>query len=443
MQNLAISVYGFKLRRERYGSEYRRILEDIDLSLSPKDKELEGSIIRFLVEAVDSVPGYRDVLADSSARNSGNLSDIASILNRFPITEKDQLRKSRKSYVSNDLKGKVVINHTSGSTGTPLEIVTNSFSLQFNYAFFHRFLFEVGVSEFERSATFAGRILVPKRQRSSVFWRKNYAMNTLLLSSYHISRKNAKAYLAALESWKPAYIDSYPSAIYELASLLRELDIKPGMKLKAIVTSSETLFEYQRKVIEEVFDCAVFDHYGCAEQAVVAFQTQGRKGSPYLVPAQYCLVEVIDESGNPVSPGREGRLICTNLFNSAMPLIRYDIGDRAVLKEYYSGTSFAKSLASISGRADDVITTSDGIKVGRLDPMLKGLKGIKEAQIVQHSFDLIEIRLVVFDGVSVDEERLIGLLKDRVGDKFDVKINYLKSIPRSSSGKFRSVISDV
>lgn len=442
-QNLAISVYGFKLRRERYGSEYRKIFKEIDLFLSPSDTALGSRISRFLMEVIDSVPAYGDVLSDSSERNAGKLSDTVSILNRFPITDKNQLRESPKSYVSNNRKGKVVLNHTSGSTGTPLEIVATSFSLQFNYAFFHRFLSEVGVSEFERSATFAGRMIVPKGQHSSVFWRKNYAMNTLLLSSYHISKKSAKEYLAALESWMPAYIDSYPSAIYELASFFKELDINPRINLKAIVTSSETLFKYQRQVIEEVFDCPVFDHYGCAEQAVVAFQLQSEKDAPYLVPAQYCLVEVLDDLGHPVSPGQEGRLICTNLFNSAMPLIRYDIGDRAVLKEYYTGTSYAQSLSSISGRADDVITTSEGVKVGRLDPVLKGLKGIKEAQIVQHSFELIEIRLVLFDVVTINEERLISLLKERVGDEFDVKISYMESLPRDKSGKFRSVISNI
>lgn len=442
-QNLAISIYGFKLRRERHGSDYRRTLQDIDLGLSPRDRKLEISIIRFLIEAIESVPAYSDVLSESSLRDAGEINDVVSILKKFPITEKNQLRENQKSYVSSKLKTKVFINHTSGSTGTPLEIITNPFALQFNYAFFHRFLSEVGVSEFGRSATFAGRIIVPKRQRSSVFWRKNHAMNTLLLSSYHISRKNAKAYFAALESWRPVYIDSYPSAIYELASLFKELNLKPELKIKAIVTSSETLFDYQRQLIEEVFGCPVFDHYGCAEQAVVAFQVKSEKDSPYIVPAQYCLVEVLDDCGNAVSPGDEGKLICTNIFNSSMPLIRYDIGDRAILKEYYPGTPFAKSLVRISGRTDDVITTSEGVKVGRLDPMLKGLKGIKEAQIVQHSFKLIEIRLVLFDGESIDEERLIGLLKDRVGDNFNVNINYMKSIPRNNSGKFRSVISKV
>ena len=442
-QNLAISIYGYKLRRERHGAEYRRILQDIDLCLNPRDSELESSIIHFLIEAIHSVPAYGDVLSESSLRGEGEINDVVSTLKKFPITDKKTLRENQNFYVSNKLKAKVFINHTSGSTGTPLEITTNSLALQFNYAFFHRFLFEVGVSEFERSATFAGRIIVPKKQRSSVFWRKNHAMNTLLLSSYHISKKNAKAYFDALESWKPTYIDSYPSAIYELASLFKELDIKPRINLKAIVTSSETLFHYQRKLIEEVFDCPVFDHYGCAEQAVVAFQLKSEKNAPYFVPAQYCLVEVLDDSGNPVSPGDEGRLICTNLFNSSMPLIRYDIGDRAILKEYYPGTPFAKTLVRISGRVDDVITTSEGVKVGRLDPMLKGIKGIKEAQIVQHSFNFIEIRLVLFDGASIDEEKLIGLLRDRVGDSFSINIKYVKSIPRNKSGKFRSVISKV
>jgi phenylacetate-CoA ligase len=126
-----------------------------------------------------------------------------------------------------------------------------------------------------------------------------------------------------------------------------------------------------------------------------------------------------------------------------MPLIRYDIGDRAVLKEYHAGTHFAKSLANINGRVDDVITTKEGVKVGRLDPLFKGLTGIKEAQIVQHSFEEIEIRLVPFKNVEIDEDELIRLLRERVGETFNVTISYYDLIPRSESGKFRSVVSKI
>ena len=90
-----------------------------------------------------------------------------------------------------------------------------------------------------------------------------------------------------------------------------------------------------------------------------------------------------------------------------------------------------------------MISTKEGMRVGRLDPLFKGLKGIKEAQIVQHSFELIEIRLVPIGGVKIDEDRLIRLLRERVGETFNIKISYFDSIPRNVSGKFRSVVSKV
>lgn len=442
-QNVALSIYGLLLKRLRHGASYKDILNNIDLTKTPKEKNLESNIIDFISEAMEYVPAYQALSHDYNSIVDSNNVELSSLISNFPIVSKDELRGDPYLYVPTREHGKIIKNHTSGSTGSPLEILTTKYALQFNYAFFHKFLAEIGVSEFERSATFAGRMIVPRHQRSPIFWRKNYGMNTLLLSSYHISKKSAKRYLDALEAWKPIYIDSYPSAIYELASFLRELNLKPALNLKAIVTSSETLFKYQREVIEETFECPIYDQYGCAEQAVVAFQIEGHQYSPYLVPAQYSLVEVLNDSGDPVSPGEEGRLICTNLFNKAMPLIRYDIGDLAVLKEYYPGTTFARSLASISGRVDDVIKTKDGVKVGRLDPVFKGLKGIKEAQIVQQSLELIEIRLVPIRGLDIDEQKLIELIKERVGEAFSIKITYYDSIPRNASGKFRSVISNV
>mgnify|MGYP001487426767 CR=1 FL=1 len=315
-------------------------------------------------------------------------------------------------------------------------------SRQVNYAFFHKFLEAIGVSEFERSATFAGRIVVPPHQKKAPYWRINKAMNTLLLSSYHLSQDSCLDYINAIENWAPLYIDSYPSAIFELAQLLREVGHQPKVDLKAIITSSESLFDYQRELIEEVFGCPVYDYYGCAEQSVLAFQTP-ESNSDYLVPSQYCLVEVVDENCSPVAPGESGRIICTNIFNSAAPVIRYNIGDNAIVDEYYPGSRFAKRLKRIEGRADDVVVTPEGHKVGRLDPVFKGLSGIKETQIIQESLNKLVLKIVTVDGEPVNEKKLQNMLKDRIGSDMEVLITYVERIPRSGSGKFRSVISKI
>ena len=202
------------------------------------------------------------------------------------------------------------------------------------------------------------------------------------------------------------------------------------------------MFDYQRLAIEKVFDCPVYDYYGCAEQSVLAFQTPDTKGE-YLIPAQYCLLEVLDEQLLPVPIGQPGKIVCTNIFNKASPIIRYDIGDNAIVSEYYEGGRFAKKLKVIEGRADDTILTPEGHKVGRLDPVLKGMDGIKETQIIQKKLDSLIINVVLLKGRTTDEAKFVENLHMRVGLNMKIVINYVESIPRTKSGKFRAVISEI
>lgn len=439
VQNLLISVYGANLRRTRFGKKYRDTLCTIDLQSSLAENSV--AICEFLIAAAQNVPYYRN---DTKFDKSGleDLDTLGRVVNKFPILGKDTIRDCSRSLVSDKFKGKLTRVSTSGSTGSPLEICMDQDSREINYAFFHKFLESIGVEEFERSATFAGRVLVSTHEKKPPFWRINWSMKTLLLSSYHISKNSCLSYINAIEGWSPRYIDSYPSAIYELAFLLKEEGYKPKIELVAIITSSETLFDYQREIIEEIFRCPVYDYYGCAEQSVLAFQTPFSKGE-YIVPSQYCLVEVLDENSEPVLEGKSGRVICSNIFNSAAPLIRYEIGDKAVVSEYYPGTYFAKRLSLIEGRVDDVVITPNGQKVGRLDPVFKGLEGIKETQIVQESRSLLTINIVTMNGEPINEKKLMRMLRDRVGTELEIDIQYMGSIPRSRSGKFRSVLSKI
>lgn len=415
------------------------MLQRISFNHSPEDNR--NYIFDFLKSAMNDVPFYRSRIERHYLDDFQN-EGLEEFLIQFPILEKSVIRDDPKSIISDKFYGDLISVSTSGSTGTPLKVQMDFDSRQINYAFFHKFLEAVGVSEFERSATFAGRVLVPSKQKKPPFWRFNKAMNTLLLSSYHIAEESFRGYIKALENWNPRYIDSYPSAVYELAVLLHNNNYKPTMNLKAIITSSETLFPYQREMIEEVFRCPVYDYYGCAEQSVLAFQTPSSNGD-YIVPSQYCLVEVLDEDYEPVRPGESGQVVCTNLFNAAAPIIRYAIGDHAVVGEYFSESRFVRRLSKVEGRVDDVIITPDGRRVGRLDPIFKGVDGISEAQIVQERLDFLKVNVVALNEQAVNETKLREMLRERLGNDIKIEFDYMQSIPRTKSGKFRSVLSKI
>lgn len=439
-QNLALTTYGLFLRQLRYGKSFRETLARLEVdTLDPIVDQSER--LQALIQAALQTEHFGKLLQNQSLSIAEI--DLSTLMSVFPVLEKGTLKNRQSAFQSNNFnKRKTITLNTSGTTGAPLNVLATKHSIRQNYAFFNLFLRSIGVDEFNRSATFAGRLVVPELTKKPPYWRKNYAMNTLMCSSYHLSAGTIPHYINALESWQPVYVDSYPSAIYEIASFINSNKIKHRIQLHAVITSSETLGDHQREAIEKAFQCPVFDQYGCAEMAVMAYQ---QKDGRYFIPPQYSIAEVLDDDDKPVKPGESGHLVCTGLLNHAMPLIRYRIGDIVkTSKDQVEGYPFIMFLDSIEGRNDDVIIASSGFRVGRLDPVFKGVTGVSETQIVQKSYSLLKVNLVVSSGYTHEtEEQIRGALQDRLGAKMNIIFEYLDHIPREQNGKFKAVKSEL
>jgi phenylacetate-CoA ligase len=157
---------------------------------------------------------------------------------------------------------------------------------------------------------------------------------------------------------------------------------------------------------------------------------------------EYGILEILDEAGRPAPPGVPGEIVCTSFSNDAFPLLRYRIGDVAAFAA--GGCACGRAfpvLEQLCGRLDELIVTPDGRRVGRLDPVFKGRRGIREAQIVQEGPREIAVRLVPGSGYrDADGEAVAAELAARLGPEMRVSIQPVASIERTASGKFRAVI---
>ena len=138
--------------------------------------------------------------------------------------------------------------------------------------------------------------------------------------------------------------------------------------------------------------------------------------------------------------------MCTGLLNFDQVFIRYRAGDRGAMRAGETPCTCGRSslsLASIEGRADDVLVTTDGRRVGRLDPVFKGGMHLLEAQVIQVASDEIHVKIVPAPGYSEDEaDSIASRIRDRMGP-MKVKVIVVDGIPRSANGKFRAVINQV
>jgi len=445
LQNMACSLYGAKLYRERYTLPWKKYYDDLMKTQFMTDEEINKMQIHLfksiLTHAIESVPYYQNNI--KFRKSEIEMISSMDMLRELPILEKRVLREAPEILISKsyDIERLIKIN-TSGTTGTPLTIYISPDARKKNYAFFGRSKQWAGINGFEKSITFGGRTIVPAEQKKPPYWRRNLLFNNTIFSSYHLSENTVGDYIKAIRGIGPVFIDSYPSSISFVADhLIRSSG--DGIDVKAIITSAETLLDHQREKIERAFGCKVYDQYGSAEQVVLVCQCE--KGS-YHVNSEYGYLEILDRNNHPVKPGELGEFVCTGFTNNAMPLIRYKIGDMGILsnKKCDCGRQLPV-IERIYGRNDDVLVTPDGRYIGRLDPIFKGVENtIKESQIIQEKIDLIKVLIVRDKGYrEKDGEFIIRELQKRMGPAVTCEIEHVDSIGRTKNGKYRAVICEV
>jgi phenylacetate-CoA ligase len=444
IKDIMTSGYGYILYRDRYRGKFWEYLQEqmnyLSLPFEQLEKLQNDRLKLNIVHAYENVPYYRHIFESKKLKPA----DIQNVddLTKLPILEKSTIREQPNSLLARNIKkSQRIIQHTSGTTGTPLDVYNSKDGLRYSHAleFFVRSLY--GISLKSKQASFIGRIIVPHHQTKPPFWHYNFIINQYLFSSYHMNDEYLPYYIKKLEAFKPDEIVGYPSSLYTLARFICENNIK-SIRPKVVFGNSEPLLDYQREEMSEAFQCPIREWYSSTENAFFAYEC-GQKNYHIVYP--YGVVEILDDKDTPVKQGVVGNLVVTSLTNYAMPFIRYRIGDSASIG-YADCPCGNKSAVfkEVIGRTDDILVTPDGRKIGRLDPVFKGLRGIKECQIVQKDIDRISLNVVKDSSYSEkDESMLRRALERRMGNGIVIDVCYLDRIPRGNNGKFRAVISEI
>ena len=443
-RSIAASARGARLRAWRYGPETERLVaEALERDTWPAERwrAYQEDRLGYLLErSAQRVPYYRAQWEER--RRTGDRS-ARDLLANWPTLDKAALRRDPQSFVADDCRrGAMFHEHTSGTTGTPIDLWFRKEVVHQWYALFEaRWRRWNGVTLHDRWAIFGGQLVTPTRQDAPPYWVWNGALSQLYCSSYHLRADAIPAYLDALDRYEITYLWGYSSALYALAQGILRLGRRPP-ELRVVVTNAEPLYPHQRRAMEEAFAAPVRETYGMSE--IVAAAAQCDNGALHLWP-DAGVVEVLDD-GAPATPGATGDLVCTGLLNVDMPLIRYRVGDRGAVEPPLPPCGCGRTLpvlGALDGRADDELVTRDGRRVGRLDPVFKASIPLVEAQLIQENEDRVRLRFVPAPGFGPDHEReLIARIRDRLGD-VSVTLERVVAIPRGANGKFRAVINEM
>ena len=382
-------------------------------------------------QAYDNVPYYRRLL-DSlhlTPDDFKTLEDLA----KLPLLTKEEVRSN-----STDLKARnypaAVFEpiSTSGSTGSPLtRYVERGKAPVIHFAFFKTILDRAGMNYLSRALLIHGNDTPFSPQ---LFGRG------LLITPFTLTEENMTMILSAIRKVNPEYIIAFPSAVSLLAHHIQSRGDNPFRQLKVVYCAGETLFSWQRRFLEEILGCPVLVYYDQTEQVALA-ATCMQNPTVYHFYPEWGITELIDENGDPVTTeGGRGEIVGTGFTNALFPLFRYRTGDVGVFttKECACGRHYPL-ITHIEGRTQEFIVSKTGDTVpmtGMYATVPEYSTHVKEYQFSQrHPGDLV-LHIVREPGYTLEEEkRIIEALRRRIGDGFDISVEYIEVAERSARGK--------
>lgn len=441
LQNLATTAAGYRIKWQRYGGNSKKYVSQLEKSqwfpLETFTEIQEEKLRKMIEHAYQYVPYYRN-LFDERGLSHKDIQKISD-LEKIPILEKHVLRERTDEFVSRYYKKRhLIVGHTGGTTGNPLTLYVDKDAFRYAFAFSEtRLRHWAGVKSGDRQATFLGRLIVPINVKKPPFWRFNRAFNQMLFSSFHMSENNLGYYMEELKRFQPQTIQGYVSTIYTMAKYILDCGEEGCVQPKAILVSAETLFESQREKIEKAFASRVYNGYSAGDYGGLI--TQCEKRGLHISP-EFGIIELKEKHG-------KHELITTQLFNYAMPLIRYRIGDLVVPSDRSCPCERKLPLVeSIEGRIEGMLITPEGNIISPMTMVdaLKSVNNVKETQIVQTEIDKVIVRVVKKEWFS--QKDLICLkkqLQERLGKRMSIEVILVDKIGRTRSGKFQVIVSKV
>ncbi len=439
----AVVDAGYRFVPERFlrSSRMRRTLEEIERTqwlAPPLIARLQLDRLRVLVmHAGTHVPYYRELFArvgfdPAALRATGDLS-VLPVLTRFDVRRLGAALHS-EAFSPRD----VYDSATSGSTGLWLNFRRDAGYYDTELAFTWRYMRWLGIRVQWRHAIFYRAIMRHPSSDPALPPHERYR-NRLILSQFHTDAASLAAYVRMLDDFHAEYMTVFPTTLLILTRYCAAHAPRVH-RPRLIICYSENLYEEHRREMEAFWGCRIFNRYGHSEGCVSAAECE--QGRLHLS-AEYGVTEILRDDGSPAPAGEEGRIVATGLYTTAMPFIRYDTEDRAVLDPTPCPCGRGLPvLARIDGRGDDLVLGADGRRVAAYRAVYAHTHGIRFTQIVQERPGEIIVRIVPDDGYDPSvQDVLRANIRAQVGDSLAVRFDLVDDVERTPSGKIRLVLS--
>lgn len=402
---------------------FKDIESKIAGALSSKDSQ---QLTALLEHAKQTTQFYKEINSKKSLRR----------IDDFPVVTKDDYKKQFEHFQSEKFVGKK-LHHmsTSGSTGTPFTVNQDMNKRKRVLAEIIYFNQVCGQELGDKYIFF--RVWTDKNKKSKL---EQLKQNLIPIDILHLDDDNLEEIRQLLKKDKSINSAvSYASTYEHLVNYLNNCGDTPDMfNIRLLVTGSEVLDMHSKQLIKDTIGCDIIDRYSNQENGIIA-QTEDLSDE-FIVNIGSYYVELLKlDSDEDVQEGELGRIVVTDLYNFAMPMIRYDTGDLAIKCGKNHGSVI--KFKSVQGRRVDTIYDTKGNKLTPISicNYMWGFTKLRQYQFIQEGEKQYIMKLnCASDAYSTDE--IDRVLRSIVGDDAEIDIQFVDSIPVMASGKFKKTI---
>ena len=440
-KNIIIPIWAFKEKTPYL--KFLKYLEQSQFYSLERLKQIQfEKLQKLLSHAYENCPYYYDLFNKSGFSLTGirSLNDIGKI----PLLTKNDIRTHKSRMIATNIsKKKLIPKKTSGSSGVPLELF-----IDFNCNEWRRAV-TIRNDQWSGWRLSEGKALIwgnpPYKQNKRIYLRNFLLERCFYLDALNINEAAIMQFLSKIKKLNPTLLLGHAHSLYLFAQFLEKNLLIGEISFKGIISAAMILHDWQRKKLEQILNCKVFNRYGCEEVSLIASECQSHEG--LHINMDSLLVEFIKD-GRPALPGEEASVVITDLMNYGMPFIRYKVGDIAVLsdKQCTCGRHMPLIEKVIGRDADYIITPEHKLISGisLTDHFVFKIPGLAQLQIIQDRINHLTFKIVKDNTFNIESKKIIN---DTVikffGNNMTFDINFVKDIPQEKSGKYRFVISRV
>ena len=380
-----------------------------------------------LKHAVDTTPFYK------AYEHYKDLTD-------FPVINKLVLRDQGKSMLSSAYENKPTYKmSSSGSTGITTIAYQDRRKRDRNTADIFYFQEKAGFTPGYR-LYYLRKWLEKYKKNALTTWMRNIVM--VDVTSFD------DQYIAELihqmeQDKSTKVILAYSSALREICHYLERTNAEPlNTKFSCIIAMAESISDRTRKAVKYYFKTEVVSRYSNLENGIFGLQFPNMGKGYHLNWASYHFEILHLEEDVAVGPGELGRVVITDLFNYNMPMIRYDTGDLAIMNKDNEHFNAAPIFIKVIGRKMDVIyDTAGNPRSSFIVAALEAYPNVKQFQLIQDGLKRYTIKINT-DKKFEQEEELIKIYKEYLGNDAEINFNYVNKIPLLASGKRRLTVNN-